>query len=130
LATIPEVNMAKAIGIGGVFFRADDPAALTEWYTKHLGLDLSTGAWMQQAGPTVFAPFTRDTDYFGNDNQQWMLNFRVDDLGALISALNAADILVETREEWDSEIGRFARIHDPEGNPVELWEPAGPAAQT
>ena len=122
--------MAKVTGIGGLFFRADDPAALTAWYTKHLGIDTSLGAWMQQAGPTVFAPFARDTDYFGSDEQQWMLNFRVDDLDALIASLRTADIAVETREEWDSEIGRFARIHDPEGNPVELWQPAGPAAQS
>lgn len=122
--------MAKATGIGGVFFRADDPAALTAWYNTHLGIDISMGAWMQQAGPTVFAPFPRDSDYFGDDKQPWMLNFRVDDLDALIADLQAADIAVETRAEWDSEIGRFARIHDPEGNPVELWEPAGPAAQT
>ena len=122
--------MAKAVGIGGVFFRADNPEALTAWYNKNLGIDTSMGAWMQHAGPTVFAPFTRDTTYFGNDAQQWMLNFRVDDLDALIVSLREAGIAVETRDEWDSENGRFARIHDPEDNPIELWQPAGPAAQT
>lgn len=120
--------MAKATGIGGVFFRADNPSDLTTWYFEHLGIDITSGAWMQAAGPTVFAPFPRDSDYFGTPAQNWMLNFRVDDLDGLIQSLTADGIAVETRAEWDSEIGRFARIHDPEGNPIELWEPAGPAA--
>lgn len=119
--------MAQVNGIGGVFFRARDPQGLTQWYQTHLGLDMSAGAWMQAAGPTVFAPFPADTDYFGSAEQGWMLNFRVDDLDGLIADLRAADIAVETRAEWDSHIGRFARIHDPEGNPIELWEPDGPA---
>ena len=119
--------MAQVTGIGGVFLRADDPEALSDWYRSHLGIDMSRGAWMQQAGPTVFAPFARDSDYFASDKQV-MLNFRVDDLAALTEKLTAAGIAVETRAEWNSEIGNFARIRDPEGNPVELWEPAGPAA--
>lgn len=119
--------MAGVTGIGGVFFRAKDPKALSEWYQVHLGIDMSNGAWMQSAGPTVFAPFPADTDYFGPTDQGWMLNFRTDNLGSLVAALIAADIAVETREEWNSEIGKFARIHDPEGNPIELWEPDGPA---
>ena len=107
--------------------RAQDPDALGAWYRDHLGIDMSQGAWMQAAGPTVFAPFAQDSDYFEADRAV-MLNFRVDDLTALLAQLNAAGISTETRLEWDSEIGRFARIHDPEGNPIELWEPAGPAA--
>ena len=120
--------MANVTGIGGLFFRAKDPKTLAEWYTSHLGI--SPGAegspWMQAAGPTVFAPFRADTDYFAAD-RQWMLNLRVDDLPALVAALKAAGIAVETRIEWDGDYGRFARIHDPEGNPVELWEPPAPA---
>ena len=83
-----------------------------------------TGFWEQQAGMTVFAPFAADTSYFPAD-KQWMINFRVDDLDALILALRAAGIDVETRpDEWDTaETGRFARIHDPEGNQIELWQP-------
>lgn len=119
--------MAQAVGIGGVFLRADDPEALGAWYRETLGFDMSGPVWMQGAGPTVFAPFARDSDYFAKDRAV-MLNFRVDDLTGLISQLETAGIPVETREDWDSEIGRFARIHDPEGNPIELWEPAGPAA--
>jgi len=78
---------------------------------------------MQEAGPTVFTTFPEDTDYW-SDAKGWMLNLRVDGLDDLVGRLEAAGIAAERREEWDSMgIGRFARIHDPEGNPVELWEP-------
>lgn len=116
-------------GIGGFFFRADDPTALAEWYLKHLGVGAPPGVyiWDQQAGPTVFAPFKADSDYFAAD-KRWMLNLRLDDLDGLIASLTAAGIEVLTRAEWDApEVGRFARIHDPEGNPIELWEPAAAA---
>ncbi|GAB4523988.1 MAG: glyoxalase/bleomycin resistance/dioxygenase family protein [Amphiplicatus sp.] len=118
--------MAKVTGIGGFFFRARDPRALAAWYERHLGVaDIANSVWTQEAGQTVFAPFAADTDYFGRREQQWMINFRVDDLDALLAQLKAAGVEAETRAEWDSEeTGRFARIHDPEGNPVELWEPA------
>jgi glyoxylase I family protein len=117
--------MHKVDGIGGFFFRARDPAALATWYEKHLGVDdISKTVWRQEAGATVFAPFSENTDYFGNSQQQWMLNFRVADLDAMMAQLKAAGIAVETRAEWDSEVGRFCRIHDPEGNPIELWEPS------
>lgn len=109
-------------GIGGLFFRARDPKALGAWYQQHLGIVASgTDVWMQQAGPTVFAPFSDDTDYFPAD-RQWMLNLRVEGIDELMASLQAAGIDVETRPEWD-EYGRFARIHDPEGNQIELWEP-------
>jgi predicted enzyme related to lactoylglutathione lyase len=112
--------MAKAVGIGGVFFRAADIEALAKWYETHLGVP---GFWQQEAGMTVFAPFKQTTDYFPAD-KQWMINFRVDDLDALIASLKSAGIAVETRAEWDTpETGRFARIADPEGNQIELWQP-------
>lgn len=117
--------MEKVTGIGGVFFRARDPKALMDWYDRHLGVTPPTGTpWQQEAGFTVLAPFPEDTDYFGRPEQGWMINFRVRDLAAMIAQLEAAGIAVETRVEWDSAIGRFARLHDPEGNPIELWEPA------
>ncbi|ATG42878.1 Lactoylglutathione lyase [Phaeobacter piscinae] len=123
--------MEKAQGIGGVFFRAKDPEALSRWYNDHLGIDPVGGTpWMQGGGYTVFAPFAEDTDYFGDSSKQWMINFRVTDLAAMIAQLQAADISVETRPEWDGEIGYFARLHDPEGNPIELWQPIGRAADT
>ena len=117
--------MAKVTGIGGLFFRARDPAVLAAWYEKHLGIGSpQTTLWRQEAGVKVFMPFTADNDYFGRPEQQWMVNFRVDDLDAMMARLKASGIAVETRAEWDSAVGRFCRIHDPEGNPIELWEPA------
>ena len=75
-----------------------------------------------QGGPVVFAPFKADSDYFAAD-KAFMLNLRVTDLDGMLEQLNAAGIGIETRDEWDSpETGRFARIHDPEGNAIELWE--------
>jgi predicted enzyme related to lactoylglutathione lyase len=111
-------------GIGGMFFRAKDPQALLAWYSQHLGVTMQGyEPWQQQAGPTVFMPFSADTDYFPTD-KQWMLNFRVSGLEAMISTLREAGIEVVTKVEWNTpETGQFARIHDPEGNPVELWEP-------
>lgn len=120
--------MAKVTGIGGLFFRARDPAALAAWYEKHLGIDnIQTTVWRQEAGTTIFGPFQQDSDYFGRPEQQWMVNFRLDDLDAMMARLKAAGIAVETRAEWDSEVGRFCRIHDPQGNPIELWEPSASA---
>lgn len=118
--------MAQVTGIGGFFFRAADPEGLAAWYRAHLGMgDPPWGVWRQAEGTTIFAPFRQDTDYFGRAAQQWMLNLRVDDLDGMLARLAAAGIAAETRAEWDSpETGRFARIHDPEGNPLELWEPA------
>ncbi|SIO08839.1 VOC family protein [Vannielia litorea] len=117
--------MEKVTGIGGVFFRARDPQALAAWYRDHLGIDpISESLWTQNAGPTVFTPFDQDTAYFGRPEQQWMINFRVRDLDAMLAQLARSGLAAETRAEWDTpETGRFARIHDPEGNPVELWEP-------
>lgn len=121
--------MAKAVGIGGVFLRSTDPDRLKSWYQAHLGIDMSQGFWMQAGGPTVMAPFAEDSDYFEQDRRV-MLNFRVDDLDAMIAALADAGIPAETRpEEWDGPHGRFARIHDCDGNPVELWQaPDSPPA--
>lgn len=114
-------------GIGGFFFRSRDSKALAKWYLNHLGVGAPEGVWVwnQQAGPTVFQPFKHDSDYFAAD-KAFMLNLRVDDLDGLIASLKAAGIEVIQKAEWDTmpEVGRFARIHDPEGNAIELWEPA------
>jgi predicted enzyme related to lactoylglutathione lyase len=121
------------LGIGGIFFRAKDPDRLNAWYREHLGIGAgcnSTGEgepnewyWSAQGGPTVFAPFKADTDYFAAE-KQFMLNFRVSDLDGLMANLSAAGIDMITKAEWnDPSVGRFARIHDPEGNAIELWEP-------
>ena len=119
--------METVQGIGGVFFRAKDPAALTAWYKTHLGInpaptDMEMQPWVASEGVTVFAPFGDDTDYFEGD-KSFMLNFRVADLDAMLAQIRAADIDISHEMTMDG-VGRFARIHDPEGNPIELWEPA------
>lgn len=125
------------LGMGGLFFRSKDPDALNTWYREMLGVgagcvsdpeaDPNEWVWQTQGGPVVFAPFKADTDYFADD-KQFMVNFRVSDLDALLEKLRAADIAIITKPEWDDpSIGRFARIHDPEGNAIELWEQAQPA---
>ena len=119
--------MQNVTGIGGLFFRSNDPAALSQWYKENLGVELapsdySQKPWAQEAGPTVFAPFPQESDYFGNPDKNWMINFRVRDLDAMVTQLRGAKITVAV----DLEVypnGRFARLHDPEGNPIELWEP-------
>ena len=111
----------KVTGIGGVMFRAEDPDALSAWYKKHLGIDKHT--WEQEAGPTAFAPSAKATEYFGNQSQQFMLNFRVDDLDGFLKKLKDDDVKIVKEAEAYEGIGRFASIEDPEGYRIELWEP-------
>ncbi|HEV2167133.1 MAG TPA: VOC family protein [Thermoplasmata archaeon] len=123
--------MERVVGIGGLFFRAKDPAALGAWYRTHLGVtpvpaSYEEAPWSQEAGPTVFSPFPDDTEYFGNPEKKWMVNFRVRDLDAITAQLRRAGIAVEV-DTQSYPNGRFARLHDPEGNPIELWEPAAPS---
>ena len=119
--------MEHVTGIGGFFFRAKDPEALAKWYHEHLGVnpvptDYGQPSWTQEAGETVFAPFAQDSEHFGDASKGWMINFRVRDLDAMAAQLRAAGIDVKVDPEVYPN-GRFARVHDPEGNPVELWEP-------
>lgn len=119
--------MAKAVGVGGFFFRAKDPDALKAWYETHLGInpaptDMEMTPWTTDAGVTVFAPFADDTDYFRSD-KTFMLNFRVDDMDGLVAKLTGAGIEVRNDQTMDG-LGRFVHIEDPEGTPIELWEPA------
>jgi hypothetical protein len=111
----------RVLGIGGLFFRSRDPKALTQWYQVHLGIDQPS--WQQAAGPTAFNPFPPDTDYFGSRQQTWMVNFRVRSLDAMVAQLRKSNIEVKV-DPQNYPYGRFARLHDPEGNPIELWEPA------
>jgi predicted enzyme related to lactoylglutathione lyase len=117
--------MERVDGIGGVFFKARDPAALRRWYAEQLGVEdgLEGGpVWTPGAGPTVFSPFGETTDKFA-PGKQWMLNFRVRDLDAMLEQLRAAGAAVEDEIAFEDGIGRFAWFADPEGNRVELWEP-------
>jgi glyoxylase I family protein len=119
--------MQRVTGIGGIFFRAKNPSATGQWYKENLGINLAPSdynqkSWSQEAGPTVFAPFPNDTDYFGSKQQSWMVNFRVSDLDAMVAQLRSSGINV-TVDPAIYPNGRFARLHDPEGNPIELWQP-------
>lgn len=121
----------KVLGIGGLFIRSADPAALAAWYRDHLGIAATESGqptpdgewvWMQEAGPTVFAGFKADSDYWQAERQV-MLNLRVEGLEHLLTRLEAAGIAISHREAMEG-VGSFARIHDCDGNPLELWEPA------
>jgi len=123
-----EAEMEKVAGIGGLFFRAHDPKALGKWYQQHLGIALTPTSeggtvWQQEAGPTSFSPFPETSKYFGDPNKAWMINFRVHDLDKMVAQLRTAGIEVKDPESYPN-IGRFTRLHDPEGNPIELWQPA------
>ena len=115
-------------GIGGFFFRASDPKALAQWYQDHLGIFItpqskSDPVWTQHAGPTSFTPFPEKTSYFGDSSKQWMINFRVSNLDRLAAQLQAAGTVVKV-DPTAYPYGRFAHLHDPEGNRIELWQPA------
>ena len=123
-------EMERVTGIGGLFFRAHDPKTLGRWYQQHLGISLTPSSyqdsvWQQEAGPTVFAPFEETSDYFGDAHKFWMVNFRVRDLDKMAAQLQAAGIAVKI-DEQPYPNGRFARLRDPEGNPIELWQPKVP----
>lgn len=124
--------MKRVTGVGGIFFQADDPERLYQWYEKHLGIKREPhgqGAMLhwreddnpERRGGTVWAIFERDAKYFEPSRAPFMLNYRVDDMDALLRALGAEGVAVDKRE--NSEYGRFAWITDPEGNKIELWEP-------
>ena len=120
--------MERVTGIGGAFFRSRDPDALARWYSENLGINAmssdSDEVWWQAEGPTVWAPFNEDTDYFGRRDQAWMINFRVTDLDAMLEQLRAAGASVDGAVQELEGIGRFGWASDPEGNRFELWQPA------
>ncbi len=122
--------MEKVTGIGGVFFRSADPVALQAWYIEHLGLPADNEGFAiikwggDVAGSTVWSPFADDTDYFGDRSQQSMINYRVDDLDAMLAQLRAQGVPVDDKVEVIDGVGRFGWAADPEGNRFELWEPA------
>lgn len=126
--------MAKVTGLGGVFFKAEDPKRQYEWYEKHLGIahDPNSGGaifhWRQaddpeQKGMTIWSIFPRDTRYFEPGKASFMMNYRVDDLEALVEKLAAEGVEIDPKGVVREEYGKFAWILDPEGNRIELWEP-------
>ena len=117
-------RMERVLGIGGYFIRSADPTALGAWYRDCLGLDADeSGLWRQAPGETVFATFDSGTDYFGSPGQQTMLNFRVNDLDAMLAQLRASGADVADGTQDMEGVGRFGWVTDPEGNRVELWQP-------
>jgi glyoxylase I family protein len=126
--TLPTYKMERITGIGGFFFRVKNAAVLNEWYEQHLGVRKAgekdeDGSWWQDAGPTVFASESA-SDQAGGPEYAWRINFRVRDLDAMVAQLRAAGAAVEV-DDTIYPNGRFAHLRDPEGNRIELWEPAG-----
>ena len=118
------------LGIGGLFVRSEDPAALSVWYEQHLGINpvptsYDDQPWVQEAGPTIFAPFPAASEDMGNPGKQWMLNLRVADIEGFVAQLKADGVEVTLDPETYPN-GRFASLNDPEGHPIQLWEPATP----
>lgn len=122
----------RVTGIGGVFFKVRDRAAIGEWYRRHLGIDVQDGGfavfrWREEneparGGATVWSLFPENTEYFGPTDQRAMINYRVADLDAVLGALRREGVTVDERVEETPE-GRFGWITDPEGNRIELWQP-------
>ena len=124
--------MKHVTGIGGIFFKAQDPTTLKQWYREHLGIDAgqygATFTWRDseepnREGQTVWSLFPHDTTYFQPSKAPFMINYRVADLEGLLTELRAAGVAVDEPPERDP-YGRFAWINDPEGNRIELWEPS------
>jgi len=123
--------MKKVTGIGGIFFKCKDSGAQREWYRNHLGIDANeygfTFKWrhdddVQEVGYSQWSPFKADTEYFSPSEQPFMINYRVDDLDALLTEL-ASEGIEQVGERVIEENGKFAWVLDPEGNKIELWEP-------
>ncbi len=130
-AMAARTRRARVTGIGGIFFKAKDPAGMAEWYRDHLGIPVEDSvalfAWRggkdgKAHGHTVWSIFPADTKYFGEDSAPFMINYRVKDLDRLLEALRAESIDVD-RDVEESKYGRFGWVRDPEGNRIELWEP-------
>lgn len=120
--------MEKVDGIGGFFFKAKDPKKLSEWYEANLGIALAPKSydaqpWRTNAGVTIFSPFELASDYFGDWRVQWMMNFRVSNLDAMVEQLRKAGTTVDVDQQTYPN-GRFAGFHDPEGNAIQLWQPS------
>ncbi|MEP3637976.1 MAG: VOC family protein [Paracoccaceae bacterium] len=118
--------MQKVLGFGGFFFRSHDREALAKWYRDVLGIELVPQSaeelpWMAKGGATVFAPFSSDTSYFASD-KAFMLNFRVADIDAMIAQIEETGTSVTRLDDMPG-IGKFAHLADPEGTPIELWQP-------
>jgi len=125
------LNMKKVTGLGGVFFKCDNPKAMNEWYAKNLGLPTSdygtTFEWREAGDPskkgsTTWSTFPQDTKYFNPSAKPFMINYRVENLVALVEELKKDNVTI-VDEIVEYEYGKFVHVLDPEGNIIELWEP-------
>ena len=123
--------MNRVTGLGGVFFKSQDPARMRTWYAKHLGIDSgeygTTFDWIDPNSPgkkcqTAWNLFPADTKYFNPGKKEFMLNYRVENLKALMDLLRSEGVQV-VGDLQEFEYGKFGWIMDPEGNKIELWEP-------
>ena len=123
--------MAKVTGIGGIFFRSQDPEGLSAWYREHLGVPFEAGMgcaifrWNQDPAPngcTVWKPARPDSEHFQASHSGCSINYRVDDLEGLVEQLRQAGVAIHSGPSKD-QFGIFASLLDPEGNKVELWQP-------
>ena len=126
-----EIRSKKVTGIGGVFFKCNNPDKMKTWYNHHLGLvtneygsvfEFRRSDKPEQKGYTVWSPFEENTDYFDPSDRDFMINYRVENLDELLKELRAAGVEIVGEIET-YEYGKFAHILDPEGNKIELWEP-------
>ena len=119
--------MERVLGIGGFFFKSGQPDVLARWYAEHLGVigpgeSYDDPVWCQEEGETVFAPFGAEhwaSPHLGPSG--WGINFRVADLDAMVAQLRSAGLVVDVDGDRYPN-GRFAQLHDPDGNPVQLWQ--------
>jgi catechol 2,3-dioxygenase-like lactoylglutathione lyase family enzyme len=125
--------MKRVTGIGGIFFKSSDPKQIYVWYQKHLGIDplpdVSAAMFLwrdaqdpEKRGSTVWSAFPRDTKYFGEGAQTFMVNYRVENLDALLEELETEGVQIDPKRD-NYDYGKFAWIIDPDGNRIELWEP-------
>lgn len=119
----------KVTGIGGLFFKTEDPKATKEWYQKHLDFNTDewgcTFWWKDKEGKdcsTQWSPFAKNTEYFSPSNKEFMINYRVANLEALLEELSSAGVTIVGKTE-EYEYGKFAWILDNDNNKIELWEP-------
>jgi predicted enzyme related to lactoylglutathione lyase len=130
--------MKRVTGLGGVFFKSENPKELTSWYDQHLGLSFGENSWStfkwrerdnpDQIGRTEFSLFPKDTAYLAPSDSPFMLNFRVENLEKLLEILRGEGVTV-VGEMQVYEYGKFGWILDPEGNKIELWEPIDAALE-
>jgi predicted enzyme related to lactoylglutathione lyase len=129
--------MKRVVGIGGIFFKSADPAALAAWYKRHLGFAVEDWGGVafradeqlreNPNAAVVWSPFKQDTSYFAPSTSSFMVKYRVEDLHAVLAALRAEGCQVDEKVE-ESEFGKFGWVVDPDGNKLELWEPPAPSA--